>query len=63
MEERIEEENALNGMKNEMTELSEALANDGGDFDSEQVSEMLDFLVQGKTADFIINHFEIEAGV
>jgi len=62
MEERIEEENALNGMKNEMTELSEALANDGGDFDSEQVSEMLDFLVQGKTADFIINHFEIEAG-
>jgi hypothetical protein len=62
MEERIEEENALNGMKNEMTKLSEALANDGGDFGSEQFSEMLDFLVQGKTADFIINHFEIEAG-
>jgi len=62
MEERMEAEKAFNGMKNEMTKLSEALANDGGDFDSEQVSEMLDMLVRGETAEFIINYFEIEAG-
>lgn len=63
MEERMEAQRELDGIKREAEALAEMLDNDGGDFDTDSVAELIRKLIKGETAQAIADFFEIESGV
>ncbi len=57
------DERELEGIKRTLGELAEALDEDGGMYDSDQVADMLRMVAQGKTSELVIAHHEIGQGL
>ena len=57
------EERELEGLKREMEKLADCLNDMGDDLDSAAVGDMLKSLINGATAETIIEDFGLEAGI